>query len=77
MLAALAALLPPGRTPSAIDYAGGQLRLRGLGLNMADVSRIAASLASRGYNARSEGDLLLVQAATAAAPGAAASGAVR
>ena len=77
MLAALAVLLPPGRTPSAIDYAGGQLRLRGLGLGMADVNRIAASLASRGYNARSEGDLLLVQAATAAAPGATASGAVR
>lgn len=68
MLAALAALLPPNRTPSAIDYAGGQLRLRGLGLGMADVTQIAAAMASRGYNARSEGDLLLVQAATTGAP---------
>ena len=64
MLAALAALLPPGRTPSAIDYAAGQLRLRGLGLGMADVTQIATAMAARGYSARSEGDLLLVQPAS-------------
>jgi general secretion pathway protein L len=62
MLGALAASLPPGRVPSAIDYSTGQLRLRGLGLGMTDVSAVAAALASRGYSARSEGDLLLVQA---------------
>ena len=67
MLAALAALLPPGRTPSAIDYAGGQLRLRGLGLGLADVTQIATAMASRGYSARSEGDLLLLQATSAGA----------
>ena len=48
---ALAALLPPGRTPSAIDYAAGQLRLRGLGLGMADVTQIATAMAARGYSA--------------------------
>ena len=50
------------RTPSAIDYSGGQLRLRGLGLAMADMSGISTAMAARGYGVRSEGDLLLVQA---------------
>ena len=62
MLAALGASLPPGRTPSAIDYSAGQLRLRGLGLQPSDAERLSATLASRGYIARNEGDLLLVQA---------------
>jgi general secretion pathway protein L len=62
MLGALAATLPPGRLPSAIDYSAGQLRLRGVGLGMADASAISNTLGSRGYNARSEGELLLVQA---------------
>ena len=62
MLGALAASLPPGRLPSAVDYSAGQLRLRGLALGMADTSALSSTLASRGYSARSEGDLLLVQA---------------
>jgi general secretion pathway protein L len=62
MLAALAVSLPAGKLPTAIDYSAGQLRLRGLGLGMADTNALSTTLASRGYNARSEGDLLLVQA---------------
>ncbi|CAN5276922.1 hypothetical protein BH10PSE18_BH10PSE18_13360 [soil metagenome] len=62
MLALLAASLPPGRVPTAIDYSAGQLRLRGLGLQSADTQRIASALSSRGYSARSEADLLLIQA---------------
>ncbi|MBB1604534.1 type II secretion system protein GspL [Variovorax sp. UMC13] len=62
MLGALASSLPPGRVPTAVDYSGGQLRLRGLALGMAETSTLSATLASRGYSARSEGDLLLVQA---------------
>ena len=62
MLGALAASLPAGRLPSAVDYSAGQLRLRGLALGMADTSALSSTLASRGYSARSEGDLLLVQA---------------
>lgn len=65
MLAALAISLPPGKLPTAIDYSAGQLRLRGLELGMADTSALSTTLASRGYNARSEGDLLLVQAEAA------------
>jgi general secretion pathway protein L len=62
MLAALAPTIPLGRIPTAIDFSGGQLRLRGLGLQPTEVSNMAATLSSRGYSARSEGDLLLVQA---------------
>jgi general secretion pathway protein L len=62
MLGALAASLPRGRVPTAVDFSGGQLRLRGLGLQPAEAGKVAAALSSRGYSARSEGDLLLVQA---------------
>lgn len=62
MLAALAASLPPGRVPAAIDYSGAQLRLRGLELTPAELDALAADMAPRGYLARGEGDVLLVQA---------------
>lgn len=62
MLGALAASLPPGRMPTAIDFSAGQLRLRGLGLPASEFSTVKSALSSRGYAARSEGDLLLVQA---------------
>ena len=62
MIGALATNLPPGRTPSAVDYTNGQLRLRGLGLQPSEVSQITNAMAPRGYNVRTEGDLLLVQA---------------
>jgi general secretion pathway protein L len=65
MLAALAASLPRARVPSAIDFSGGQLRLRGLGLQASELGGVTAALASRGYSARSEGDILLVQAEAA------------
>ena len=61
MLGALAASLPAGRVPAAIDYSNGQLRLRGLGLAPSDVAGLGSALAPRGYSARSEGDLLLMQ----------------
>jgi general secretion pathway protein L len=61
MLAALGASLPAGRMPTALDYSDGQMRLRGLALSPDEVGALAAALAPRGYGARSEGDLLLVQ----------------
>ena len=64
MVGALATNLPLGRTPSAVDYTNGQLRLRGLGLQPSEVSQITGAMAPRGYNVRTEGDLLLVQAET-------------
>lgn len=62
MLGALATSLPAGRIPTAVDYSAGQLRLRGLALGMSETNALSTTLASRGYSARSEGDLLLVQA---------------
>lgn len=62
MLVALGASLPAGRVPNALDYSAGQLRLRGLNLSADEVNGLASTLAPRGYIARSEGDLLLVQA---------------
>ena len=62
MLVALSASLPAGRVPNALDYSAGQLRLRGLNLSADEVNGLATTLAPRGYVARSEGDLLLVQA---------------
>ncbi|MGO4394544.1 type II secretion system protein GspL [Variovorax sp. M-6] len=65
MLGALAASLQPGRVPTAIDFSAGQLRLRGLGLPATEFAKLKTALSSRGYSARSEGDLLLVQAEAA------------
>jgi len=62
MLAALGASLPPGRVPTAIDYSAGQLRLRGLNLSATETGALTNTMSGRGYTARSEGDLLLVQA---------------
>lgn len=62
MLGALAGSLPAGRVPSAVDYGAGQLRLRGLNLQPADLDGLRSTLGARGYGVRSEGDLLLVQA---------------
>lgn len=69
MLAALATSLPAGRVPTAIDFSGGQLRLRGLGLSAAELSQLGAQMGPRGYRTqgegRAEGDVLLVQAEAA------------
>jgi general secretion pathway protein L len=65
MLGALAASLPPGRVPTAIDYNAGQLRLRGLGLKASETGTVTSTLSARGYSARSEGDLFVVQAEAA------------
>jgi len=61
MLAALATSLPQGRVPTVIDFSAGQLRLRGLGLQPSEISAVVSALSARGYSARGEGDLLLVQ----------------
>ena len=62
MLGTLATVLPPGSVPSSIDYSAGQLRLRGLDLSAQAVGKLAGDLGPRGYSARADGDLLLVQA---------------
>ena len=62
MLAALAASLPPQRAIGALDYANGELRVRGLALAAEDVRNVAAAMKARGYNAALSGDVLVVTA---------------
>ncbi|MDB5900181.1 MAG: gspL [Ramlibacter sp.] len=62
LLGALAIALPAGRTPSAIEYAGADLRVRGLGLSPEEVRAAAANLKTTGYTARADGDVLVVSA---------------
>ena len=65
MLATLALNLPAGRVATAIDYSGGQLRLRGLGLSVSELDALNRQMAPRGYQTRGEGDVLLMQPAAA------------
>lgn len=65
MLAALGGLLPQGpRGPkaSAIEFAAGEVRLKGLSLGAADLAALAAQLKSQGYLVRLESDVLIMQA---------------
>lgn len=62
LLAALAASLPPGRTPRALDYANGALRATGLALGNEEVRGVAAHLKSLGYAGSGEGETLVVSA---------------
>jgi general secretion pathway protein L len=62
LLGALAAALPAGRTPTALEYGGGQLRAAGLALSPEDVRGVATQLRTLGYGAGTEGDVLLVTA---------------
>jgi general secretion pathway protein L len=65
LLAALGAALPAGRVPASVEYGGGALRARGLGLAGAEFEAVAGQLRSQGYVARSEGDQLVVTAGEA------------
>lgn len=62
MLGALARALPPGRTPSSIEYAGGQLRAAGLALPPDQFRGIAAQLKSLGYASTLQGDVVVLAA---------------
>jgi general secretion pathway protein L len=60
MLAAVAATLPPERTPTGIDYTNGELRLRGLTLAPQQALGVAAAMRAHGYRATLAGDALVV-----------------
>jgi general secretion pathway protein L len=62
LLAALAAAVPANRTPSALEYGGGELRAIGLALSREDVRGVASHLKTLGYTATAEGDVLVVGA---------------
>ena len=62
LLAALGAAVPPGRTPSAIEFTGSELRVRGLALGPQEFPALAANLKAQGYSAQLQGDSLVVTA---------------
>lgn len=61
LIAALALALPPGRQASHIDYANGELRLRGLKLSDEETEQTRERLRQRGYAARPEGEQWIVR----------------
>lgn len=60
MLGALALALPPQRVATGVDYAGGELRVRGLGLSADESRSVASTLRTYGYNATASADALVV-----------------
>ena len=62
MLDAIGAALPPGQTPTAIEYSPGEAVVRGAGLNPAQLALVTGKLAGLGYTARLDGERLLVRA---------------
>lgn len=60
LLAALAATLPTDRTATALQYAPGELRATGLGLNPDQARAVAAQLKVLGYAAVADSDTLVV-----------------
>jgi general secretion pathway protein L len=62
LLGALALALPAGRTPSALQYNGGELRASGMALSGDEFRTVATQLRALGYSATSQGDAMLVAA---------------
>jgi len=62
MLAAVGAVLPPGVFAGAVDFAPGELALRGLGLAGAALDTVRDKLQARGYRVRIDGERLIVRA---------------
>lgn len=71
ILGALAPALSAGRAVAAMEYAAGELRLRGLELGEADLASLSGQLQGRGFSVRADGASLVVrpQALDGAAPG--------
>lgn len=60
MLGALATALPPQRVPTGLDYANGELRVKGLALQPQDTQAITSALKGQGYTATNTGDTLVL-----------------
>lgn len=65
MLGALGAALPADQTPTALEYAGGELRAEGLKLEAAAFTELGARLQGAGLEARQDGGRLSLRVATA------------
>ncbi len=62
MLAALAAALPPDRTPASLEYTGTELRASGMALGGAELRGVVSQLKALGYAASGEGSPLVITA---------------
>ena len=62
LLGALASALPANQTPSALEYAAGNLRAVGLTLSPDEMRSVATRLKTVGYNATAQGSALVVTA---------------
>jgi general secretion pathway protein L len=62
LLAALGGAVPTGRTPSALEFTSGELRVRGLALAPEEFKAMAANLKAQGFAAQSQGDAVVVTA---------------
>jgi general secretion pathway protein L len=60
MLGALAAVAPAQKAISGIDYANGELRVKGLSLGADEARALAQALKGQGYSAVPQGDALVV-----------------
>lgn len=61
MLTQFQASVPDARVPSAMEFTAGELRLKGLDAASQGLRDAPARLQARGYNARLEGDSLLIK----------------
>jgi general secretion pathway protein L len=61
LMAATGGSLPDGRIPEAIEFAPGELRLRGVALAPDEESVFNTRLQAAGYRARTEDSTLLVR----------------
>ena len=60
MLGALSSAPLPSRPAAAIEYASGELRVRGIASNQDEAEPIVSALAGQGYNASLQGEMLVV-----------------
>lgn len=65
LLGVFAAAAPANTVPDAIEFAGGELRLKGHKLPSEDLATISFKLKAQGYAASAEGDSLVIKAGTA------------
>ncbi|MBF9267361.1 GspL/Epsl periplasmic domain-containing protein, partial [Paracidovorax cattleyae] len=64
MLASAGGALPAGRLPTAIDYASGELRLRGIELQPEEMATLNERLAAAGYQASLQDGAVLLREGT-------------
>ena len=66
MLAKVHSTAPELKTPIAIDFIAGELRLKGLGVAAGELSSIANKLQAQGYAVQLDGDVMVIKKATGA-----------